>query len=164
MVEHIEGGLQAADERFALVVSRYNETVTRRLLNGAVETLLHHGVSDERITVVWVPGSFEIPLVADRLANSGRYAAVCCLGAVVQGETDHHEYINQQVSRGLMEAGRQSGVPVLFGVLTCRSMEQALDRAGGKAGHKGRETALAALEMVNVLKKLSDGTATHQGA
>ena len=158
MVHEIEGQLLASDEHFAIVVSRFNETVTRRLLDGAVETFQHHGVADDRITVVWVPGSFEIPLLAHRLAHSNEYAAVCCLGAVVQGETDHHEYINHQVAQGIREAAQSSGVPVLFGVLTCPSMELAMDRAGGKSGNKGAETALAAIEMVNLLKKLSDGT------
>ena len=109
---------------------------------------------DERIVVAWVPGAFEIPIVADRLARSGRFAGVCCLGAVIQGETSHHEYINQQVSRSIMETAVSSGVPVLFGVLTCPSMESALERAGGKAGNKGNEAALAAIEMANLLKKL----------
>jgi 6,7-dimethyl-8-ribityllumazine synthase len=157
MPKHIEGELTPGDEAFALVVSRYNEMVTRRLLDGALSTFRHHGVSDERITVAWVPGAFEIPIVADRLARSGQFAAVCCLGAVVQGETSHHEYINQQVSRAIMETGVSSGVPVLFGVLTCPSMELAMQRAGGTAGNKGSETALAAIEMVNLLKKISAG-------
>ncbi len=155
MVNEIEGNLLAGDEKFAIVVSRFNDLITRRLLEGALDTLRRHGVSDENLTVVWVPGSFEIPLVADRLAKSGEYKAVCCLGAVIQGETSHHEYINQQVAHGIMEAGLTSGIPVVFGVLTCESMQQALDRAGGKAGNKGSEVALAAIETVNVLKKLS---------
>jgi 6,7-dimethyl-8-ribityllumazine synthase len=154
MPKQIEGELLAADEAYAVVVSRFNESVTRRLLDGAVETLLQHGVSDGNIIVVWVPGSFEIPLVADRLAKSGRYAAVCCLGAVIQGETSHHEYINRELSHGIMQSSLSSGVPVLFGVLTCQSMELAHDRSGGKIGNKGSETALAAIEMVNLLKKL----------
>jgi 6,7-dimethyl-8-ribityllumazine synthase len=107
-----------------------------------------------------VPGSFEIPIVADRLARSGQFAAVCCLGAVVQGETSHHEYINQQVSRALMETAVSSGVPVLFGVLTCPSMELAMERAGGRAGNKGSEAATAAIEMAGLLKKLPEA---HQG-
>jgi 6,7-dimethyl-8-ribityllumazine synthase len=154
MRKDVEGELSAAGESFAVVVSRYNEMVTRRLLDGALGTFKEYGVPEERILVAWVPGAFEIPLVADRLARSGRYAAVCCLGAVIQGETSHHEYINQQVSRSMMETAVSSGVPVLFGVLTCPSMELALDRAGGKAGNKGSEAALAAIEMVNLLKKL----------
>ena len=154
MAEHQEGALLAGDESFAIVVSRYNETVTRRLLEGALQTFSHHGVLEERITVAWVPGAFEIPLVADRLASSGRYAAVCCLGAVGQGETSHHEYIQHQGARRMMDSGIASGVPILFGVLTCPTMELALNRAGGKNGNKGSEAALAAIEMVNLLKKL----------
>lgn len=156
MVRVIEGNLLAGgDDAFAIVVSRFNDLVTRRLLDGALGTLRRHGVSDERITVMWVPGAFEIPLMAGRLAVSARYAAVCCLGAVIQGETTHHEYINHQVAAGICRASEQSGIPVLFGILTCQTMEQALDRAGGKAGNKGSEAALAAIEMVNALKTLA---------
>jgi 6,7-dimethyl-8-ribityllumazine synthase len=158
MPKHLEGELTVGNDAFAIVVSRYNEMVTRRLLDGALATFKHHGVSDERITVAWVPGAFEIPLVADRLAKCGEFAAVCCLGAVIQGETTHHEYINQQVSRAIMESGLSSGVPVLFGVLTCQSLELAMQRAGGTAGNKGREAALAAIEMTNLLKKIVQGS------
>ena len=154
MITYIEGSLLAGDEAYAIVVSRFNDFITRRLLDGALDTLRRHGVAEERITVVWVPGAFEIPIAAGRLASSGKYAAVCCLGAVIQGETTHHEYINQQVAAGIMQAGRESGIPVSFGVLTCQTMDQALDRAGGKAGNKGNEAALAAIEMVNVLRSL----------
>jgi 6,7-dimethyl-8-ribityllumazine synthase len=143
------------DEQYAIVVARWNELVTRRLLDGAVEAFRGRGVADRRLTVVWVPGSFEIPIVAERLAKSKKYAAVCCLGAVIQGETSHHEYINQQVAAAIMRAGVESGVPVLFGVLTCASMEQALERAGGKVGNKGSEAALAALDLVSVLRQLA---------
>ena len=150
----IEGKLIAGDERYAIVVSRFNDLVTRRLLEGALDTFRRHGVKDDHLTVVWVPGSFELPQVADKLAKAKQYAAVCCLGAVIQGETSHHEYINHQMASGIMRAGLESGVPVLFGVLTGASMELALDRAGGTAGNKGSEAALAAIEMVNVLKQL----------
>ncbi len=150
----IEGKLIAGDEHYAIVVARFNDLVTKRLLEGALDTFRRHGANDDRLTVVWVPGSFELPLVADRLVKSKQYAAVCCLGAVIQGETSHHEYINHQMAAGIMRAGMESGIPVLFGVLTCSSMEQALDRAGGKAGNKGTEAALAAIEMVNLLKQL----------
>lgn len=150
----IDTPLLTGDEQYAIVVSRFNETITQKLLDGAVDAFRRHGIAEDRVTVAWVPGAFEIPLVADRLAKSGKYAAVCCLGAVIQGETSHHEYINHQVAAGIMRAGVESGVPVLFGVLTCGTMEQALDRAGGKAGNKGSEAALAALEMVNLLKRL----------
>jgi 6,7-dimethyl-8-ribityllumazine synthase len=154
MARHVEGQLAAGNDRFAIVVSRFNDAVTRRLLNGALDAFRGHGVADDQVTVYWVPGSFEIPLVAERLAFSGQVAAVCCLGAVIRGETTHHEYINQQVAAGLMRTSQASGVPVLFGVLTCDTLEQALDRAGGKAGNKGTEAALASLEMVNLLRQL----------
>jgi len=153
-MQTIEGKLIAGDEHYAIVVARFNDLVTRRLLEGALDTFRRHGVKDDQLTVVWVPGSFELPFVADKLARSKQYAAVCCLGAVIQGETSHHEYINHQMAGGIMRAGLESGVPVLFGVLTCSSMEQALDRAGCKAGNKGTEAALAAIEMVNVVKHL----------
>lgn len=154
MPQIVEGSLLAGDQSFAIVVSRFNDLITRRLLDGALDTFKRHGADDERITVVWVPGSFEIPIVAGHLAASGRYAAVVCLGAVIQGQTTHHEYINHQVAAGIMRSSQESGVPVLFGVLTCQTMEQALDRAGGKAGNKGQEAALAAIETANVLKQL----------
>jgi len=154
-VNDIHGDLPVHDARFAVVVSRFNDLVTSRLLDGALDTFRRHGATDDAVTVVYVPGSFEIPLVAERLARSGRYAAVCCLGAVIQGETTHHEYINHQVAAGIMQVARETGVPVTFGVLTCSSMEQALDRAGGKAGNKGSEAALAAIETVNVLRQIN---------
>jgi 6,7-dimethyl-8-ribityllumazine synthase len=150
----IEGKLIAGDEHYAIVVARFNELVTRRLLEGAIDTFRRHGVKDDKLTVVWVPGSFELPLIADKLVRTKKYAAVCCLGAVIQGETSHHDYINHQMAHGIMGAGLGSGIPVLFGVLTCSSMEQALDRAGGKSGNKGADAALAAIEMVNVLKQV----------
>jgi 6,7-dimethyl-8-ribityllumazine synthase len=161
MVRQFEGKLLAGGEAYGIVVARFNDLVTRRLLEGALDTFRRHGVDSDRIAVAWVPGSFEIPLVADRWAKSGQYAAVCCLGAVIQGQTTHHEYINHQVAQGIMRAGQESGIPVLFGVLTCQTMEQALDRAGGKAGNKGSECALAALEMVDLLRQLADDRAAR---
>ncbi len=156
MVRELAGNLWIDDDScFAIVVSRFNELVTRRLLDGAVDTLRRHGVPEQNITVAWVPGSFEIPLTAQKLAATGRYAAVVCLGAVIQGETDHNRYINQQTAAGIMRAAQETGVPVLFGVLTCDNLEQALNRAGGKAGNKGCEAALAAVEMVSLLKKVA---------
>lgn len=156
MATEIEGELILNGDPIAIVVARFNHLVTGRLLEGAVNTLLRHGGVDGAITVVHVPGAFEIPLVADRLANSQKYAAVICLGAVIQGQTTHHDYINHQVASGLREASLQSGVPVTFGVLTCQTMEQAIDRAGGKAGNKGNEAALAAIEMISVLRQLGE--------
>lgn len=160
MPQTFEGRLLAGEHRYAIVVSRFNDLVTRRLLDGAVDTLRRHGAQEENVAVAWAPGSFEIPLVADRLAKSGEFAAVICLGAVIQGETDHHEYINHAVAQGLMRVSRDTGVPVTFGILTCQTLEQALNRAGGKAGNKGIEAALAAIEMVSLLSHLDDrGTA-----
>lgn len=154
MPKHLQGELVCPDAGFAIVVSRFNDLITSRLVDGACETISRHGGNADRIDVVKVPGSFEIPLAAQKLAASGRYAAVICLGAVIQGSTTHHEYINSQVAAGIMTVTRETGIPVTFGVITCESMDQALDRAGGKVGNKGTEAALAAIEMVNLLKKL----------
>ncbi|MEX2286661.1 MAG: 6,7-dimethyl-8-ribityllumazine synthase [Planctomycetaceae bacterium] len=154
MVE-TQGSSSGSGERFGIVVSRFNDEVTQRLLDGALETFHERGIGEDRITVVWVPGAFEIPLVAQRLAKSGKFAAVCCLGAVIRGETTHDQYINQQVSRAIMDIGLSSGIPVLFGVLTCQNTELAMERAGGSMGNKGSETAQAAIEMVKLLKGLS---------
>ncbi|MCH8830388.1 MAG: 6,7-dimethyl-8-ribityllumazine synthase [Planctomycetes bacterium] len=153
-MEEIAGDLLANDARFAVVVSRFNDVVTRRLLDGPLDTFRRHGTGEDNLAVVWVPGSFEIPVVADRLAKSKRYAAVVCLGAVIAGETDHHDYINHAVANAIMQIGRKTGVPVTFGILTCSNLDQALNRAGGKFGNKGCEAALAAIEMVSVLRKL----------
>jgi 6,7-dimethyl-8-ribityllumazine synthase len=157
-----------AEGRFAVVVARFNESITSRLLEGAVQTLVAHGVADERIDVAWTPGAFEIPTVANRLAASGRYVAVICLGAVIRGETTHDQHINRAVSASLCEIGVHYGLPVLFGILTCNTLDQAIARSGGQAattgkdiaeaslGNKGVDCALAALEMVDLLKKLPE--------
>ena len=160
MVNQIEGELLARDNKFAIVVSRFNDLVTKQLCAGAIDTLKRHGAADENISVVWVPGAFEIGLTADTLARSGQYQAVICLGAVIAGQTTHNEYINHQVARSIMQSGLDHRLPVSFGLLTCQTLEQAMERAGGKAGNKGIEAALAAIEMVNVLPKLS-GTPTE---
>jgi 6,7-dimethyl-8-ribityllumazine synthase len=150
----LEGELLVGEgDRFAIVVSRFNDLVTGRLLEGALATLRRHGGKTENITVAWASGAFELPYVADALADGGRFAAVIALGAVIQGETSHHDYINHATAQGLMQTGLKHRCPVLFGVLTCHSMEQALDRAGGKAGNKGVEAALAAIETVNLLRQ-----------
>lgn len=157
MPKVLEGSLLVGDDRVAIVVSRFNDLITERLLGGALETLRRHGLSDERVTVVHVPGAFELPLAAHRLAHSGQFTMVICLGAVIQGQTTHHEYINQQVAAGILQASLSSGIPVTFGVLTCQSMDQALDRAGGKAGNKGHEATIAAIEMSNLLRSMKAG-------
>jgi 6,7-dimethyl-8-ribityllumazine synthase len=141
-------------DRFAIVVSRFNDLITGRLMEGAVSTLTRHGADEQKITVAWVPGSYELPLASEKLAASGEYEAVIALGAVIQGETTHHDYINHAMAQGLMQASQRTGVPILFGVLTCENLDQALNRAGGKVGNKGTEAALAAIEMVNLLRKL----------
>lgn len=141
-------------DSFAIVVSRFNDLVTERLANGAAQTLERHGAQPDNITIAWIPGAFELSIVAEKMAASGKYAAVIALGAVIQGETDHHDYINHAVAQGLTAASQKTGVPILFGLLTCRNMEQALDRSGGKAGNKGNEAALAAIETVNLLKSI----------
>jgi len=141
-------------DRFAIVVSRFNDLITARLMEGAVSTLTRHGADDGQISVYWVPGSYELPLTSEKLAASGRFDAVLALGAVIQGETTHHDYINHAMAQGLMQASQRTGVPILFGVLTCENLDQALNRAGGKVGNKGTEAALAAIEMVNLLRKI----------
>jgi 6,7-dimethyl-8-ribityllumazine synthase len=144
-----------ASGRYAIVISRYNESVTKRLLSGAVEALRAQGVPDEQIEVAWVPGAFEIPVVAEYFARGGGHAAVICLGAVIRGETTHDQHINRAVSLGLAEMSRTYQLPVLFGLLTCDTLEQAIHRSGGNVGNKGAECAAAALEMVGLLGKLN---------
>jgi 6,7-dimethyl-8-ribityllumazine synthase len=141
-------------DRFAIVVAEWNASVTKRLLEGALSTLTKRGVNDDAIEVAWVPGAWEIPLVARRLALSKKFAAVICLGAVVRGETSHDQHINRAVSLAISQLANEADIPVLFGVLTCESMEQALDRAGGSMGNKGEECAEAAIHMVGLLKNL----------
>lgn len=150
----INQDLSAGDGQYAIVVARWNDAITFKLRDGAVETLISHGAAEDQVEVHYVPGSFELPMLADKLANSGKYAAVICLGAVIQGETMHHEYINHAVSLGVMETALRHGLPVMFGVLTCMNDEQAIQRAGGAAGNKGVEAAEAALEMVGVYRSL----------
>ncbi len=150
----IEGELRAGDAKFAIVVSRYNESITSKLLDGAVSTLIAAGVDDEQVDVAWVPGAWEIPAVAARFARSGRYAAVLCLGTVIKGETTHDQHINRQVSTSLGQLTLETGLPMLFGVLTCNTLEQAIHRSGGNVGNKGVECAEAALQMVSLLAKL----------
>ena len=145
--------------RVGVIVARFNGFVTGELLKGCLETLAEHGVWNEDVTVATVPGSFEIPGVAQRMADSGRYEAVVCLGAVIRGETDHYEHVARAASEGIAEASRSSGVPIGFGVLTTDTVDQALERAGGSVGHVGREAAEAAIEVANLLKRLDAPTA-----
>src|SRR5262249_32113029 len=151
-----EGTLSPPPGRFALVAARFNHFIVEQLVNGALDALKRHGVADEAVDLVWVPGSYEIPLVAKRLAASGTYAAVVCLGAVIRGDTDHYDYVAGGAANGIAQAALATGVPVIFGLLTCDTLEQAINRAGAKAGNKGFEAALTAIEMVNLLKQLPE--------
>jgi 6,7-dimethyl-8-ribityllumazine synthase len=154
MVRVIRGKMDATGRRFGLIVSQFNSLITERLQAGAIDALCRQGVREEDIVVVQVPGAFDIPLFAKKMAASGRYDALVCLGAVIKGETPHFDYISAAMTQGIKEVMLAHGLPVTFGVLTTESMEQALDRAGGKAGNKGAEAALAAVEMLNTLKAL----------
>ena len=150
----IEGMLDASGKRFALVASRFNEIITRKLVEGASDCLLRHNASEKHISLVWVPGAFEIPLAAQRLARSKKHDAVVCLGAVIRGSTPHFDYVAAEVSKGVAAVALAEDTPVSFGVLTTDTIEQAIERAGAKAGNKGWDAALSAIEMVNLLGKL----------
>ena len=150
----IEGNLVAEGIKVAIVASRFNEFITTKLIGGAEDTLLRHGVKDDDIELMWVPGAFEIPLMAKKAAESGKYDAVICLGAVIRGATSHYEFVAAEVSKGIALASLDSGVPVLFGVLTTENIEQAIERAGTKAGNKGADCASSAIEMVNLIRQL----------
>lgn len=151
MSEIIEGTLDAKDFRFGIIVSRFNSFISDRLLEGALDTLIRHGATREQITVVKAPGAFELPLVASKMANSAKYDALLCLGAVIRGGTPHFEYVSSEMTKGIASVSLQSGLPIAFGVLTTDSVEQAIERAGTKAGNKGVEAAMSAIEMVNLL-------------
>ncbi|OFC56800.1 6,7-dimethyl-8-ribityllumazine synthase [Acidithiobacillus caldus] len=155
MIERIEGHWRVdAQHRFVLLVSRFNAFITQQLEQGAIDALRRHGVRDEQIQVVYAPGAYEIPLLAQKLASSGRYAAVICLGAVIRGGTPHFDYVAGEAAKGIAQVSLQTGVPVIFGVLTTDSIEQAIERAGTKAGNKGFDAALTALEMVHLLTQI----------
>ena len=149
-----EGNLVVGTERYAILISRWNDLITSRLLEGSIDAILRHGGSREQIDIVWAPGSYELPLVSQRLATSGKYAAVIALACVIRGGTPHFDYVAAEVSKGLATVSLDTGVPVSFGVLTTNSIEQAIERAGTKMGNKGAEAALAAIEMVSLLDAL----------
>ena len=149
-----EGNLIGTGSKFGIIVGRFNEFIGGKLLEGALDALKRHGVDEEDVSVAWVPGSFEIPLIAQKMASSGKYDAVICLGAVIKGSTDHYDYVCAEVSKGIAQASLNSGIPVLFGVLTTDNIEQAIERAGTKAGNKGYDVAVSAIEMVNLIKLL----------
>lgn len=149
-----EGNLVAEGARIGVVCARFNEFIVSKLLSGCEDGLLRRGVRQEDIHVAWVPGAFEIPLIASKMAESGKYDAVICLGAVIRGSTSHYDYVCSEVSKGIASVSLKSGVPVMFGVLTTDNIEQAIERAGSKAGNKGYECALGAIEMVNVIREM----------
>lgn len=155
MVVSYEGSLMGQGLKFAVVVSRFNEFMTGKLVAGAKDAFLRHGVAESDIDLAWVPGAFEIPLVAKMLAVSGRYDAVVCLGAVIKGNTPHFEYIANEVAKGIAAVNMDTGLPVIFGVITAETLEQAIERAGSKMGNKGFDAAVHAIEMANLVKKLA---------
>lgn len=150
----LEGKLVAGQGKFAIVASRFNEFIVSKLISGAEDTLVRHGVDTDDITLVWVPGAFEIPLAAQKLAQSGKYCAIVCLGAVIRGSTSHYDYVCNEVSKGIAQVNLQTGVPAAFGIVTTENIEQAIERAGTKAGNKGADAALTALELANLMPQL----------
>ena len=147
-----EGQLVAGNEKFCIIMSRFNDFISGKLLSGALDELLRHGVSEENIDIVKVPGAFEIPIAAQKFAKTGKYNAIIALGAVIRGTTSHYDYVCAEVSKGIAQVGLQTGVPVIFGVLTTENIEQAIERAGTKAGNKGSDAAKSAIEMANLMK------------
>ncbi|MFC2342585.1 MAG: 6,7-dimethyl-8-ribityllumazine synthase [Negativicutes bacterium] len=154
MANILEGTYQAEGMRMGIVAARFNEFITRKLLEGALDMLRRHGISEEKIDVVWVPGAFEIPLAAKKMADSHKYDAIICVGAVIRGATSHYNYVCSEVAKGVAQAGFSTGVPVIFSVLTTDSIEQAVERAGTKSGNKGANGAMAAMEMVSLLRQI----------
>lgn len=150
----LEGKLTAKNMKIAIVVARFNEFITSKLLSGCIDCLIRHEAADEDLTVAWVPGAFEIPMAAKKLAESGKYDAVICLGAVIRGATPHFDYVCAEASKGIAHVSMQTGVPVAFGVLTTENIQQAVERAGTKAGNKGVDCAMTAMEMVNLFKEM----------
>lgn len=149
-----EGKLVSTEIRIGIVIARFNEFITSKLLSGAIDTLKRHDVSEESIEIAWVPGAFEIPLIASKMATSGKYDAIICLGAVIRGNTSHYDYVCSEVSKGIAQVSLSSQIPVMFGVLTTENIEQAIERAGTKAGNKGSECAEGAIEMINLIKEI----------
>jgi 6,7-dimethyl-8-ribityllumazine synthase len=154
-IQVLEGKLVAPEGmKVGIVASRFNEIIVNKLLGGALDGLVRHGVEEENITAAWVPGAFEIPVAASKMAQSGKYDAVICVGAVIRGDTSHYDYVCNEVSKGVAQVGLATGIPVLFGVVTTENIEQAIARAGSKAGNKGYDCALSAVEMVNLMRQM----------
>lgn len=154
MTNIIEGMLTINNEKFCIVISRFNEFIGSKLLSGAIDELSRHGVKSENIDIVWVPGAFEIPLIAKKAAKTNKYNAIITLGAVIKGSTSHYDYVCAEVSKGVASVSLETGIPVIFGVLTCDNIEQAIERAGTKAGNKGSDAAKSAIEMSNLISKI----------
>lgn len=150
----LEGNVIGQGMKIGIVAARFNELIVSKLLSGAVDGLVRHGVEEDDITAAWVPGAFEIPLMAEKMAQSGKYDAIICVGAVIRGSTSHYDYVCNEVSKGIAQVGLKSGIPVLFGVVTTENIEQAIERAGTKAGNKGYDCALSAIEMVNLMRQM----------
>ncbi len=157
MANIYQGTLIGTGLKIGIVVSRFNEFITSKLLSGALDALIRHGVNENDIDIAWVPGSFEIPITADKLAESGKYDAVICLGALIRGATPHFDYIAAEASKGVAQVGLKTGVPTIFGILTTDNIEQAIERAGTKSGNKGSDSAISAIEMANLFKQLKNG-------
>lgn len=153
-IRTIEGKIVANEMKIAIVAARFNDFIVSKLVSGAIDGLVRHGMPEESITLAWVPGAFEIPVLATRLAKSKKYDAVICLGAVIRGSTSHYDYVCSEVSKGIAHASAESGIPVMFGVITTENIEQAIERAGTKAGNKGYDCALGAIEMVNLMRQV----------
>ena len=154
MIKKLEGKLTAKDKKFAIIAGRFNEFISSKLVDGAIDCLTRHHCNEDDITVAWTPGSFEIPLVAKKLAEKNTYDAVICLGAVIRGATPHFDYVAAEVSKGIAQVSLSSGTPVIFGIITSDSIEQAIERAGTKSGNKGWDAALSAIEMVDLLGEI----------
>lgn len=150
----LAGNVIGQGMKIGIVAARFNELIVSKLLSGAVDGLVRHGVEEDDITAAWVPGAFEIPLMAEKMAQSGKYDAIICVGAVIRGSTSHYDYVCNEVSKGIAQVGLKSGIPVLFGVVTTENIEQAIERAGTKAGNKGYDCALSAIEMVNLMRQM----------
>jgi 6,7-dimethyl-8-ribityllumazine synthase len=153
-MKEIVGQMIAKGKQFGIVISRFNELVSKEMLSGAVDTLMRHGVKENEIVTAWTPGAFEIPLIAGKMAHSKKYDAIICLGAVIRGDTPHFDYISAEATKGVAQVGMQSGIPVVFGILTVDTLEQAFERAGSKAGNKGRHAAETAIEMVSLVEQM----------
>lgn len=154
-MKKIEGLLDAKGQRFAVIVSRFNEFISAKLLEGAVDCLVRHGAAENAIDIIWAPGAFEIPLVAKKAAASGKYDSVVCLGAIIRGGTPHFDYVAAEASKGIASVSMETGIPVIFGILTTDTIEQAIERAGTKSGNKGWQAALSAIEMTDLMKKIT---------